>query len=69
MLMEERFVAPGERLATEEEFAASDNTYAEDGIVYAATAGMAAAKDGTVVVSALLLRALMCLCIVSSYVS
>ena len=44
----EEFVSPGDRLAMEEEYAPSSNTYAEDGTVYAAAAGARVIKDGMV---------------------
>ncbi len=46
--MEERFVNPGEKLSMEEEYAASENTYVEDGTVYAASTGMLVVKDGAI---------------------
>ncbi len=45
---EGRFVTPGERLSTEEEYAPSRNTYSEDGVIYASTSGFAIAKNGYV---------------------
>ncbi len=44
----EEFVSPGDKLAMEEEYAPSNNTYVEDGTVYAAAAGTRIIKDGTV---------------------
>jgi exosome complex component CSL4 len=43
-----RFVIPGERLSVEEELAPSDNTYSEDGIVYAASSGEVKIRENAV---------------------
>lgn len=51
--MATELVAPGERIATEEEFAAGQNTYADSGIIYASTFGSVSKGDGKIsVVSA-----------------
>ncbi len=46
--MDNQFVSPGEKLAMEEEYAPSSNTYVEDGAVYAAAAGVRLVKDGAI---------------------
>jgi exosome complex component CSL4 len=54
MIMErnEIFVTPGEKVATEEEFAAGNNTFAEDGVIYSSVIGNVTKEGGTVSVSA-----------------
>ncbi|MCL4378948.1 MAG: exosome complex RNA-binding protein Csl4 [Candidatus Marsarchaeota archaeon] len=46
--MDDQFVSPGEKLAMEEEYAPSSNTYVEGGVVYAAAAGLRVVKDGAI---------------------
>jgi exosome complex component CSL4 len=45
------FVVPGEKLATEEEFAEGSNTYVEEGVIYSAIMGNVVKSEGTVGVS------------------
>ncbi len=49
--MDDKFVNPGDRLSTEEEYAPSDNTYVEDGSIYAAATGTQQIKDGRISVA------------------
>jgi exosome complex component CSL4 len=44
----QELVLPGERLATEEEFASSANTYIENGQIYSAIAGKVSIADGKI---------------------
>jgi len=46
------FVIPGEKVATEEEFVAGNNTFVEDGVIYASVIGNAVKENGAVSVSA-----------------
>lgn len=50
-LENDAFVTPGERIATEEEFASGHNTYVEDGVIYSMVAGRVAMKEGSIGVS------------------
>ncbi|MDE1868681.1 MAG: exosome complex RNA-binding protein Csl4 [Candidatus Micrarchaeota archaeon] len=45
-MQENMLVMPGDKIATEEEFLPGSNTYAEDGIIYAATTGRVKIADG-----------------------
>ncbi|MDE1871301.1 MAG: hypothetical protein KGI06_03610 [Candidatus Micrarchaeota archaeon] len=45
------FVTPGEKIATEEEFAAGSNTYVENGMIYSAVVGKVLKSEGSVGVS------------------
>jgi exosome complex RNA-binding protein Csl4 len=45
MVEENLFVTPGEKIATEEEFASGSNTYVEEGVIYSAVIGNVV-KDG-----------------------
>jgi exosome complex RNA-binding protein Csl4 len=42
------FVTPGEKVATEEEFAAGNNTYVEEGIIYSSVIGNVEKANGSV---------------------
>ncbi len=42
------FVTPGEKIATEEEFASGSNTYVEDGVIYSAVIGNVTKAEGSV---------------------
>lgn len=42
------FVTPGEKIATEEEFASGSNTYVENGVIYSAIVGSVAKSAGSV---------------------
>lgn len=42
------FVIPGERIATEEEFTAGKNTYAEEGFIYSTVIGKVTEKEGSI---------------------
>lgn len=46
--MENAIVAPGERIGTEEEFQPGQNTYSENGVIYASTFGSVKANEGAV---------------------
>lgn len=46
------FVTPGEKVATEEEFAAGQNTFVEDGVIYSSIIGVVQKENGSVSVSA-----------------
>ena len=48
MVEENAFVTPGEKIATEEEFASGNNTYVEEGVVYSAVIGNVVKTDGAV---------------------
>lgn len=50
-MQDDKLVMPGDKIATEEEFLPGANTYAEDGIIYAATAGLVVLADGKVSVN------------------
>lgn len=53
MIMEiNDFVIPGEKVATEEEFAAGNNTFVEEGVIYATVIGSVVKENGAVSVSA-----------------
>lgn len=43
----EGIVVPGEKLGTEEEFAAGENTYVKNGVLYSTVTGVKTAKEGT----------------------
>jgi exosome complex component CSL4 len=45
------FVIPGEKVATEEEFAAGSNTFVEEGVIYSSVIGKVAKENGSVSVS------------------
>lgn len=45
-MQENMLVMPGDKIATEEEFLPGSNTYAENGIIYAATTGTVKIADG-----------------------
>jgi exosome complex component CSL4 len=44
----ENFVTPGERIATEEEFAAGNNTFVENGMIFSAIAGKVNKDEGAI---------------------
>lgn len=44
----DQVVAPGERLATEEEFNAGQNAYVENGVIYSAVFGTVSKQDGLI---------------------
>lgn len=46
------FVTPGEKIATEEEFAAGHNTFVENGVIYSSVIGKVVKEGGSVAVSA-----------------
>ena len=46
--MENALVTPGEKIGTEEEFQPGQNTYSENGVVYASTFGVVKTQEGTV---------------------
>ncbi|MGI0100103.1 MAG: hypothetical protein ACREBH_00030 [Candidatus Micrarchaeaceae archaeon] len=46
------FVVPGEKIATEEEFAAGSNTYIDNGVIYSSAIGRVLQDSGSVSVSA-----------------
>ena len=46
------FVIPGEKVATEEEFVAGNNTFVEEGVIYATVIGSVVKENGAVSVSA-----------------
>lgn len=48
MVEENLFVTPGEKIATEEEFASGDNTFVEEGVIYSAVIGNVTKTDGIV---------------------
>lgn len=50
-LDKDAFVIPGEKIATEEEFAAGSNTFVEDGIIYSSVIGKVQSGNGAVGVS------------------
>lgn len=47
-MAETNLVAPGERIATEEEFASGANTYVENGVIYASAFGSVVKANGSV---------------------
>ncbi len=47
-MQENTLVVPGERIATEEEFQPGQNTYTENGAIYASTFGTIKSQDGAV---------------------
>lgn len=51
MIEDNAFVSPGEKIATEEEFAAGSNTYSEEGVIYSSIIGRITKSDGVIGVS------------------
>lgn len=47
------FVTPGEKIATEEEFAAGNNTYVENGFIYSSVIGKVIKNEGSINVNCL----------------
>jgi exosome complex component CSL4 len=43
----DEIVVPGEKLGTEEEFAAGENTYVKNGVLFSTVTGVKSAKEGT----------------------
>src|SRR5271154_7506180 len=48
MLDNNVFVTPGEKIATEEEFTAGNNTYVEDGVIYSTVVGNVVSSEGAI---------------------
>jgi exosome complex component CSL4 len=51
--MTNELIVPGEKLGIEEEFAAGENTYVKNGILYSLVTGVKTSKDGTLSVKSL----------------